>query len=106
MSSTSMVAQNYKITVMGKVCNQLGHGIPDVVVNDGENFVKTDMKGEYRIVADTTKSKFVAISTPAEYSSRSLHRLGNIPCGKNTLQRGIAAASGRIKPGSHHNPQD
>nr|MBP8038669.1 TonB-dependent receptor [Prevotella sp.] len=67
MSSTSMVAQNYKITVIGKVCNQLGHGIPDVVVNDGENFVKTDMKGKYRIVADTTKSKFIAISTPAEY---------------------------------------
>ena len=54
MSSTSMVAQNYKITVKGKVCNQLGRGIPEVVVNDGVNFVKTDLKGEYRIVADTT----------------------------------------------------
>ena len=67
MSSTSMVAQNYKITVKGKVCNQLGRGIPEVVVNDGVNFVKTDLKGEYRIVADTTQSKFITISTPAGY---------------------------------------
>ena len=67
MSSASMVAQNYKITVKGKVCNQLGHGIPEVVVNDGVNFVKTDLKGEYRIVADTTRSKFITITTPAAY---------------------------------------
>ena len=66
-SVTVTMAQKFNVTVTGKVCDKSGIGIPEVVINDGVNFVKTNKKGYYRITADTMISKFISISTPADY---------------------------------------
>lgn len=63
----SMMAQSFKVTVTGKICDTQGRGISNVIVNDGFNFVKTNAKGYYRITSDTMISKFISISTPASY---------------------------------------
>ena len=38
-----------------------------VVVNDGLHFTTTDEQGRWTLTSDTCQSKFVAISTPADY---------------------------------------
>ena len=64
---TTATAQSFNITIKGRVCDTNGKGIPDVVVNDGVHFIKTDIKGSYSITPDTMVSKFIEISTPATY---------------------------------------
>lgn len=51
----------------GRVTDTEGKGIAGVVVNNGKDFTVTDSKGKWTLVTDTTVSKFVSISTPADY---------------------------------------
>ena len=51
----------------GFVRDEAGRGIEGVVVNNGVNFTRTGRNGSWKLVTDTTASKFVAISTPREY---------------------------------------
>jgi len=46
---------------------ETGKGIPDVVVSDGWNCVKTDDKGVYYLPAETGKSRCIFVITPGEY---------------------------------------
>lgn len=66
LSSSSSMSKE-AIRVSGTVVTDKGVGIPGVVVNDGVNFTRTDKSGRWVIETDTTVSKFVSISTPAEY---------------------------------------
>lgn len=61
------VAQGTTLRFAGKVTDMSGKGIPGVVVNDGRHFVKTDRQGSWSLETDTVVSKFVCISTPANY---------------------------------------
>lgn len=63
--SGAPLAQTFKLK--GKVCDTSGNPIAHVVVNDGIHFTQTDSKGNWRLVSDTTVSKFVSISVPAAY---------------------------------------
>ena len=54
-------------TFKGRVADVAGKGIAGVVVNDGHDFTTTDKKGNWKLVTDTTRSKFVSISVPAAY---------------------------------------
>ena len=60
-------AQGTTMRFAGKVTDMSGKGIPGVVVNDGRHFVKTDRQGSWSLETDTVVSKFVCISTPANY---------------------------------------
>lgn len=60
------IAQNV-LSFEGKVADKSGKGIAGVVVNDGFNFTQTDGQGRWSLASDTTRSKFVSISTPATY---------------------------------------
>lgn len=53
--------------IQGQVRDNNGRGIQNVVVNDGVHFTTTDINGDWQLVSDTAESKFIAISTPAEY---------------------------------------
>lgn len=55
------------VKVSGSVVTTEGKGIAGVVVNDGVNFTTTDRNGRWTMTSDTTVSKFVSISTPADY---------------------------------------
>lgn len=55
-------------TFKGKVVDENKKGIEGVVVNDGYTFVKTASDGSWSLLTDTLRSKFVSITTPAEYS--------------------------------------
>lgn len=60
-------AQNSTFTITGKVVDEKGNGISNVVVNDGCHFVKTDNTGTWHFTTDTAFCKFVSISTPSAY---------------------------------------
>ena len=60
-------AQGTTLKFTGRVTDASGKGIPGVVVNDGRQFVKTDRQGSWSLDTDTMVSKFVSISTPANY---------------------------------------
>lgn len=60
-------AQNTALNFAGRVTDKAGKGIANVVVNDGRNFTKTDGQGAWTLTIDTVVSKFVSISTPADY---------------------------------------
>ena len=62
-----LAAQDTVMKFSGKVVEASGKGISGVVVNDGVHFVQTDARGEWSLSTDTTVSKFVTISTPANY---------------------------------------
>ncbi len=66
-SLTVAMAQKFDVTVTGKIYDTQGRGIPEVIVNDGVHFTKSNKKGYYRITADTMISKYITISTPAQY---------------------------------------
>ena len=55
-----------------------------VVVNDGLHFTTTDEQGRWTLTSDTCQSKFVAISTPADYELNNDHGLARfyIPIAK------------------------
>lgn len=65
--SVSAMAQETVFNFSGKVADASGRGIAGVVVNDGMSFTETDAQGEWALRSDTTRSKFVSISTPAAY---------------------------------------
>lgn len=67
MVSLSCFAQQTRFQVSGRVVNNQGKGIAHVVVNDGVNFTTTDKEGNWNLSTDTLFSKFVSISTPADY---------------------------------------
>ena len=56
------------ITIKGYVKDATGKGIKGVVVNNGTNFTITDKKGAWTLPTDTLVSKFISISTPANYT--------------------------------------
>lgn len=60
-------AQQTSFRFKGEVKDADGKGIAGVVVNNGERFTTTDGKGRWTLETDTTVSKFVQISTPADY---------------------------------------
>ena len=60
-------AQDAVFSFGGKVVDKAGKGIAGVVVNDGMSFTQTDAKGAWSLRTDTTRSKFVSISTPSAY---------------------------------------
>ncbi len=60
-------AQNSTFTITGRVVDEKGNGIGNVVVNDGRHFVRTDNTGTWHFTTDTAFCKFVSISTPAAY---------------------------------------
>lgn len=76
----------------GKVVDQAGKGIAGVVVNDGMNFTQTDAQGAWSLQTDTTRSKFVAISTPAAYE---LPQQDGLAGGHYVSVRTLALAGGR-----------
>lgn len=47
--------------IQGKVKDNNGRGIQNVVVNDGVHFTTTDINGDWQLVSDTAESKFIAI---------------------------------------------
>lgn len=63
----SATAQNVTFNFSGKVTDRNGRGIANVVVNDGIRFARTDKQGAWTLHTDTTRSKFVSISIPADY---------------------------------------
>lgn len=46
---------------------ETGKGIPDVVVSDGWNCVRTDSKGVYYLPAESGKSRTIFVVTPGDY---------------------------------------
>lgn len=60
-------AQNSFIKFSGKVLDENGKSIAGVVVNNGSRFTQTDDAGQWTLPTDTNFSKFVYISTPADY---------------------------------------
>src|SRR5574344_368343 len=53
--------------VKGKVIDDAGKGIPEVVVNNGVSFTQTDGDGCFSLTTDTAVSKVISISVPAAY---------------------------------------
>ena len=75
----------------GKVTDESGKGIANVVVNDGIRFTQTDAQGAWTLLSDTVTSKFVAISTPADYSLPQTDGLASgfyMPVGELAAQGG------------------
>lgn len=62
---SGVMAQDTWFDFSGKVLDKQGKGIAGVVVNDGMSFTTTNAAGEWTLRSDTTRSKFVSISTPA-----------------------------------------
>ena len=56
---------DYNIT--GKVVDNSGNGVENVVVSDGLQCVRTCVDGSFYLNSDITKTKFVYISTPSGY---------------------------------------
>lgn len=67
VSGQATIAQTTVFKVSGRVQDAQGKGIAGVVVNDGVHFMKTDSRGNWHFTTDTCTSKFVSISTPADY---------------------------------------
>lgn len=65
--SDLFVTTHHVFTLTGRVVDHEGEGIAGVVVNDGVNFTTTDALGRWTLNTDSMESKFVAISTPAQY---------------------------------------
>lgn len=65
--ATATTGVSYSFKLRGIVKDDKGRGIPNVVVNDGVHFTVTDKDGVWKLESDSTESKFIAISTPADY---------------------------------------
>ena len=85
-------AQDAVFSFGGKVVDKAGKGIAGVVVNDGMSFTQTDAKGAWSLRTDTTRSKFVSISTPAAYE---LPQQDGLAAGHYVSVRALAVAGGR-----------
>lgn len=65
--ATVMAANAQKFVFKGSVKTADGKAIQGVVVNNGTDFTTTNAKGQWTLCTDTCVSKFVQISTPADY---------------------------------------
>lgn len=65
--ATVMAANAQKFVFKGSVKTADGKAIQGVVVNNGTDFTTTNAKGQWILCTDTCVSKFVQISTPADY---------------------------------------
>lgn len=75
----------------GRVVDETGKGISEVVVNDGIHFAKTDAQGAWVLTSDTTVSKHVSISTPASCELPQLDGLAEgfyVPAGQIVASQG------------------
>lgn len=77
MSCLGAMAQNNFIKFQGKVIEPSGKGIANVVVNNGSGFTTTDKDGYWILPTDTNFSKFISISTPANYHLPSKNSVAN-----------------------------
>ena len=60
-----LVVDPYNIT--GKVVDQTGHGVENVVVSDGLQCVRTMFDGSFYMQSEIASTKFIYISTPSGY---------------------------------------
>ena len=58
------------ISLKGQVANESGHGLPNILVSNGETVVETDIRGHYEIEAEHGIHSFLFITTPAGYVAR------------------------------------
>lgn len=68
-----------------------GKGIAGVVVYDSQNFTSTDKDGRWELRTDTAYSKFICISTPADYQLPQKEGLASdfyVPVGKAVREKG------------------
>ena len=63
--------------VTGRVVNQNGEGLGDVVVSDGRQSVRTMFDGSFYLHSDLSDTKFIYISTPSGYQPP---RVNGLPC--------------------------
>lgn len=56
---------NFNVT--GRVVNQSGEGLGDVVVSDGRQSVRTMFDGSFYLQSNLSDTKFISISTPSGY---------------------------------------
>ena len=55
--------------VFGRIATPEGRPVPGVVVSDGFQCVRTDGWGKYQMKSDLSRTRFIFISTPAEYEA-------------------------------------
>lgn len=65
------------VMLKGTVVDEHGEGIPNVVVNNGRDFCRTDRRGAWQLLTDSAKCKFVSISTPCEYRLPEINGLAS-----------------------------
>lgn len=63
----SGVARQTVFNVSGRVEDTSGRGIAGVVVNNGTHFTTTDGDGRWELMTDTLTSKYISITTPADF---------------------------------------
>lgn len=61
------VARQRVFSVSGRVIDTSGEGVEGVVVNNGRQFTQTDQDGRWSLLTDTLVSKYISISTPADF---------------------------------------
>ena len=61
------VARQRVFSVSGRVIDTSGEGVEGVVVNNGRQFTLTDRDGRWSLLTDTLVSKYISISTPADF---------------------------------------
>lgn len=60
-------ARQTVFNVSGRVEDTSGRGIAGVVVNNGTRFTTTDGDGRWELMTDTLTSKYISITTPADF---------------------------------------
>ena len=63
----SGVARQTVFNVSGRVVDTAGRGVAGVVVNNGTRFTTTDGDGRWSLMTDTLTSKYISITTPADF---------------------------------------
>ena len=63
----SGVARQTVFNVSGRVVDTAGRGVAGVVVNNGTRFTTTDEDGRWSLMTDTLTSKYISITTPADF---------------------------------------
>lgn len=69
--SSGVVADKEGMTVKGRVLDNENHPVAGVVISDGTHFTETSCDGIYYLPANLASSKYVTISTPADYEISS-----------------------------------
>ena len=75
------VARQRVFSVSGRVIDTSGEGVEGVVVNNGRQFTQTDQDGRWSLLTDTLVSKYISISTPADFClpAAAFHRFVHTP---------------------------